>query len=228
MPHQHPLPPAGQSEGPPTSLQVQVPVNNPQGPNKTVQQDQPGPQEVVPPVMSTFSLGPGQSSCVLDFAAASAVKLYNKAITPLDLMFDGEADNLAVFLASMKDQCNHFDWSNLVTTPLAETMTRNLLTHYGQVTLSNSTDHGNTYVTTQTRNAQNNDMLYYFLVDSLEAKFILLYAESYSAHNVVVASALLKQIIVLTRIDNPPAATHERELLIESKEQLLKLKGKHH
>ena len=107
-------------------------------------------------------------------------------------------------------------------------MMRNLLTPYGQVTLSNYIDYGNTYVTTQTRNAQNNDMLYYFLVDSLEAKFrakVLLYADSYSAHNVVVASALLKQIIILTRIDNPAAATHVRELVIKSKKQLLKLMG---
>ena len=46
---------------------------------------------------------------------------------------------------------------------------------------------------------------------------VLLYSESYSANNVVVDSALLKQIIILTRIDNPAAATHVSELLIESK-----------
>ena len=186
-----------------------------------------GPQAVVPLVMSTFSLGPGWSTSVFDFAYA-AVKLYNKAITPLELKFDREADNLAVFLASVKDQCNCFNWSHLVTIPLADSTTRNLLTHYGQFTLSNCIDHGNTYITTQTRNAQNNDMLYYFLVDSLESKFrakVLLYSESYSAHNVVVASALLKQIIIVTRIDTLAAATHVREFIIESKKQLLKLKG---
>ena len=41
----------------------------------------------------------------------------------------------------------------------------------------------------------------------------------------MVASALLKQIIILTRTDNPAATTHVRELLIESKKRLLKLKG---
>ena len=78
------------------------------------------------------------------------------------------------------------------------------------------------------RNAQNNDMLYYFLVDSLESKFrakVLLYSESYSANNVVVASALLKQIIILARIDNPAAAAHVRELHIKSKKQFLKPTG---
>ena len=176
---------------------------------------------------TTFSLGPGSSTTVLDFSDAAAVNLYNKAISPLELKFDGEADNLADYLASVKDHCNHFNWSNLITIPLADTTTRNLLTHYGHVILSNCTDHGSSYVSTQTSDALNNDMLYFFLVDSLESKFrakVLLYVESYSTNNVVVASALLKQIIILTRIDNPVA--HMRELLIECKKQLLKLKEK--
>ena len=97
-------------------------------------------------------------------------QVVQQSISPLELKFDGEADNLAVFLASVKDHCNHFNWSNLISIRLAETTTRNLLTHYGQVTVSNCTDHGLTYVSTQTRNAQHNDMLYYFLVDSLESK----------------------------------------------------------
>ena len=209
-----PIPLTGQPEGPPTGPQVQVPKNEAQEPNKTVPQDpqmpqavtqvhqvHQGPQAMVPTVMSTtFSLGPGWSTTVLDFSDAAAVKLYNKVISPLVLKFDGEADNLAVFLASVKDHCNCFNWSNLITIPLADTTTRNLLTHYGQVTLSNCTDHGSSYVSTQTRDAQNNNMLYYFLVDSLESKFrakVLLCVESHSTNNVVVASALLKQTIQL-------------------------------
>ena len=80
------------------------------GPNKTVPHDPPtpqaatqvhqGPQAVVPTVMSTFSLGPGQSTSVLDFSDAAAVKLYNKATSPLELTFDGEADNLCFWQVS--------------------------------------------------------------------------------------------------------------------------------
>ena len=43
--------------------------------------------------------------------------------------------------------------------------------------------------------------------------------------NVPVASALLKQIIILTRVDNPASTMHIREMLIESKRKLLQLKG---
>ena len=85
-----------------------------------------------------------------------------------------------------------------------------------------------TYVNTPTRDAQDNDMFYYFLADSLTSDFrttVLLYTDVYTVTNVPVASALLKQIIILTRVDNPASTMHIREMLIESKSKLLLLKG---
>ena len=81
---------------------------------------------------------------------------------------------------------------------------------------------------TPTRDAQDNDMFYYFLVDSSTNKFrttVLLYAVIYTVTNVPVASSLLKQIIILTRVDNPASMMHIQAMLIESKWKLLLLKG---
>ena len=65
------------------------------------------PVAPVPPAPPVFALGPGRSHAVLDYddpnTGATATKLYNKAISPLEEKFDGEADNLAVFLASIRD-----------------------------------------------------------------------------------------------------------------------------
>ena len=59
------------------------------------------------PAPPAFALGPGRSHAVLNFDdpnnGATATKLYNKAISPLEEKFDGEANNLAVFLASVHD-----------------------------------------------------------------------------------------------------------------------------
>ena len=107
-------------------------------------------------------------------------------------------------------------------------MTRNLLAHYRQVSLDNTRTHATTYVNTPTRDAQDNDMFYYFLADSLTNEFrtmVLLYADMYSVTNVSVASSLLKQIIILMRVDNPASTMHIWEMLIESKHKLLVLKG---
>ena len=112
--------------------------------------------------------------------------------------------------------------------PFDDGTTRNLLTHYGQVSLDNTRAHAATYVNTPTRDAQDNDMFYYFLSDLLTNEFratVLLYADIYTITNVPVTASLLKQIIILTRADNPASTMHIREMLIESKQKLLQLKG---
>ena len=174
----------------------------------------PAPPLPPPPVVSAaplppaFALGPGRSHAVLNFddpnTGATATKLYNKAISPLDTKFDGEADNLAVFRVSVRERACRFNWQRLITVPIDDGTTRNLLTHYGQVSLDNTRTHAMSYINTPTRDAQDNDMFYYFLADSLTSDFrttVVLYADVYTMANVPVASALLKQIIILTWVD---------------------------
>ena len=112
--------------------------------------------------------------------------------------------------------------------PIDDGTTRNILTHYGQVSLENTSTNAAPYVNTLTRDAQDNNMFYYFLSDSQTNQFrttVLLYAEMYTVTNVPVAFSLLKQIIILTRIDNPASTMHIRETLIESRSKLVTLKG---
>ena len=60
------------------------------------------------PAPPAFALGPGHSHAVLKYddpnTGATATKLYSKAISSLEEKFNGEADNLAVFLASVHDR----------------------------------------------------------------------------------------------------------------------------
>ena len=122
----------------------------------------PPPPLPVPPAPPAFALGPGRSHAVLNFddpdTGAMATKLYNKAIAPLEAKFDGEADNLAVFLAIVRDRAWRFNWYRLITVPIDDGTMRNLLTHYGQVSLDHTRVHAATYVNTPTRDAQDNDM----------------------------------------------------------------------
>ena len=112
--------------------------------------------------------------------------------------------------------------------PISDGTTRNILTHYGQVSIENTRTHATTYINTPTRDAQDNDMFYYFLEDSITNEFrttVLLYTAVYTISNIPVASSLLKQIIILTMVDNPASMMHIREMLIEYKHKLLLLKG---
>ena len=121
----------------------------------------------VPPAPPAFALGPGRSHAILNFddpnTAATATKLYNKAIAPLEAKFNGEADNLAVFLAGVRDRARRFNWHRLITVSIDDGTTRNLLTHYRQVSLDNTRAHAVSYMNTPTRDAQDNDMFYCFL-----------------------------------------------------------------
>ena len=68
-----------------------------------------------------------------------------------------------------------------------------------------------TYINTPMRDAQDNDMFYYFL--ALRRRLLGNQA-----------SSPLKQIIILRRVDNPASTMHIQEMLIESKRKLLVLK----
>ena len=187
-------------------------------------QPPPLPAPPAPPAPPAFALGPGRSHAILAYddpnTGATATKLYNKAIAPLEEKSDGEADKLAIFLASVCDQARRFNWQRLITVPIDDGTTRNILTHYGQVSLEYTRTHAATYVNMPTRDAQDNDMFYYFLADLLLNEFrtmVLLYTEVYAVTNVPVASSLLKQIIILTKVDNLASMMHIQEMLIESK-----------
>ena len=131
----------------------------------------PPPALPVAPAPPAFALGPGCSHAIWNFdnpnTGATATKLYNKAISPLEEKFDGEANNLAVLLASVRNRAHRFNWHRLITVPIDDGTTRNLLTHYGQVSIENTRAHTSTYINLPTRDAQDNDMFYYFLVDLL-------------------------------------------------------------
>ena len=86
-----------------------------------------------------------------------AMKLYNKAIMPMGNKFDGHANNLAVFLASVRDRSQRFNWQMLLMIPLADGTTHNMLMHYGQVTIDNVCTHATTNVATHTRDTHDND-----------------------------------------------------------------------
>ena len=113
--------------------------------------------------------------------------------------------------------------------PIDDGTTWNLLTHYGQLSLDNTRAHAVTYMNMPTRDTQDNNMFYYFLADSLTNEFrttVLLYADIYMVTNVPVASSLLKQIIILTRVGNPASMMHIREMLIQA--EVVAAEGQHH
>ena len=122
------------------------------------------PLLVVPPSPSppAFALGPGHSHAILNFddpnTGAMATKLYNKAISLLEAKFDREANNLAVLLTSVQDRARQINWHQLISILIDDGMTRNLSTHYGQVSLDNTRTHTISYVNMTMWDTKDNNM----------------------------------------------------------------------
>ena len=97
----------------------QVPQAQPVAAAAPPAQPPPPPAPPAPPAHPAFALGPGRSHAVLDYddpnTGATVTKLYNKAISPIEEKFDGEADNLAVFLASVRGRARRFNWQRVIT-----------------------------------------------------------------------------------------------------------------
>ena len=181
----------------------------------------PTPQALV------FMLGPGQDNMVLDWSIPVDTKLYYKAITALDNNFDGTPENFIAFMASITSQARQFRWNTTLAIPV-DIDTRELLTDYGRINMDDISNHATTYTGMQSREAQNSEMLYHFLMNSVTTEFttkLVLYQEDYTINGAPIGACLFKKIVQLTFVDTMATASHICEMLMDMH---LKLPTFHH
>ena len=186
------------------------------------------PQNPPPANPPAFALGSGRTNDVLDYTDSASAKIYYKAISPLETKFDGKPDHVSVFLASVANRARRFGWTSILTIPVGNNQNKDLVKQYASVTMTQVTARANQYIGTQTRDAQNSDMLYNLLIESLTEDFkaqVLLFVNDFTINDVPDGICLLKQIIVLTYIDNRATTAHIRDTLIDMSDKLVELDG---
>src|SRR5210317_359656 len=131
-----------------------------------------------------FALTPGQANQgILNWTTVQGKDIYKLATAGLypneDPKYDGTTDNLSTFMSYVKERSIDFGWSdeegilsivmNLVAVAGgAEAERSNLLDNYGQITMEQVWAHVQVYIHTPTRQAQDSNMLYKALVNSLD------------------------------------------------------------
>ena len=78
--------------------------------------------------------------------------------------------------------------------------------------------HATTYTGTQTREAQNSEMLYHFLMNSVTMEFttkLVLYQEDYTMNGAPIGACLFKKVVQLTYVDTMATASHIHETLMD-------------
>ena len=96
--------------------------------------------------------------------------------------------------------------------------TRELLTDYGRISMVEINSHATTYTGSQTREAQNSEMLYHFLMISVTMEFttkLVLYQEDYTMNGAPIGACLFKKVFQLTYVDTMATASHIRKTLMD-------------
>ena len=136
-------------------------------------------------------------------------------------------------MKSVANRAKSFGWNNILNIINSHRNTRSLLYDYGQLTTAEVKTHAQNQWTNQhTRDAQNAEMLYHFLFESLDENFkatVLLKNHNYQVtvgtYTTEDGPCLLKQIIVSTFVDTRVTAFQIRESLVDITQQLETHKG---
>lgn len=115
-----------------------------------------------------FARLPGlQNTDPLDYKDSADFKVFSKASEGFTEKFELKDDKLGMFLAMIKDRSDIYNWIGILQVPDSNAVKRNLLTNFGQVTLADCRAHVLTFLNVEGRNAQNDVMLYFLLVNSM-------------------------------------------------------------
>jgi hypothetical protein len=164
-----------------------------------------------------FALLPGKIRAgPLDYNNPTDMKLFNKAIRGIDPKFDLKEGNLSTFLMKLKEHARIFGWDTIMNVPDASGTERNLATNYGQITLEDVKRHARTYISTDTRAAQDSIMLYQFLTNSLTEDAntsVLSNSATYTIATLPSGACLLKILIGKASIDTKAKVLLLREVI---------------
>jgi hypothetical protein len=136
----------------------------------TAQPVQPVAQQPTQP--GPFALTPALANQnAIDLSSSQGIKLYKAITTPLATKFDGSSRKLVLFMDELRHKADEYGWNHTLLSvsdqhPITPT-NRNLLLHHRLITMDNVRAHATVYIGTQQRVAQDSNMMYVFLRDSL-------------------------------------------------------------
>ena len=177
---------------------------------------------VVAPTLN-FALTPGVSNIAtpLDYSTKSGVMNYQRGTEPLTIKFDGEVGSLNTFIERLSDRAIEMGWGHtyanildIPTTVGGTVTTYNLLQEFGRLKLQDVTAHANnSWITQQTRAAQNAVMMYYCIMASLtdDANIkILTETDKFTLQGIPDGPSLFKYLVDVVNIDTRATVTHIR------------------
>jgi hypothetical protein len=165
----------------------------------------------------TFALSPAlASSTLLNYKTGEGIKIYGKATSPLDVLFDGDSGALRLFLSKVQQRATQFGWTAILQITQGG-QTYNFIENHGQVTINSINAQAAVHEMTNNRSTQNSSQMYTFLITSITDGLlgkVISQRESYTtATGFQDGPSLLKVIITISHVDTRAQAGHIRQCL---------------
>ena len=167
---------------------------------------QPRPPEAPLPA-PTFALSPALATRgIIDYSSRAGEKIYSSATKELDATkYDGEAQGLMAFLQLLEERATNFGWdTSIMMIPDINGNPTNLLIEYGTITVEQVQAHEESYLNTQTRNAQDSNPLYECIMNSISTECkakLTIWKKEYRCGNLPSGNLLLKILIRECHLD---------------------------
>ena len=167
---------------------------------------QPQPLEVPLPA-PTFTLSPALATRgIIDYSSRAGEKIYSSATNELDTAkYDGEAQGFMAFLELLEERATNFGWdASIMMIPDINGNPTNLLTEYGTITMEQVRAHEESYLITQTRNAQDSNLLYECIMNSISTECkakLTIWKKEYRCGNLPSENLLLKILLRECHLD---------------------------
>jgi hypothetical protein len=149
------------------------------------------------------------SSNVLDYTDVGSIKLYYRAVEPMDPLFDVEPAGLKLFLENVRKKAVSFNW--MMTFAInVNGQFLSLIDNYGAMDMANVRAHALTYNGQHVRHAQNSLQIFNCLSASLTEggmARVFLHSEEYTVNGETDGVLFLKLIIRLSHIDTRATVT---------------------
>ena len=169
-----------------------------------------------------FTLTPGQISpnAILNFLSKQDKSLYEKAILPFTIIFDGAIKNVAIFQDNLNQRAQDFGWNqgggDIINIPDDKGDTYNLITKYGCLTTKDIKKNTQVWIGKNNRQSQNNQMFVKLIIESITTKVrqkISNEEQTISINGVRVGALIFKLIMNKTIIDTrATSAAFRRDL----------------
>jgi hypothetical protein len=120
-----------------------------------------------------FALSPAlASNNLIDYSTSEGIKLYGKAVAPLETLYNGDSASLRLFLSKVQRRADQSGWTSILQISNQTGQVFDFIKNYGQVTIDAIRAQADALELANDRKTQNSSQMYIFLITSINDELL--------------------------------------------------------